>query len=77
MAGVAAGAGDLQPLPCRCRESQRLVEFSICKQTSVAGYLAPHERQPHRSVEIDAQVTRLAVTHSVPPSEEQELAANP
>ena len=53
MTGVAAGAGVLQPLPRGCRESQRLVEFSIRKQTSVAGYLAPHERQPHGTVEID------------------------
>jgi len=77
MTGVAAGAGVLQPLPRRCRESQRLVEFSICKQTGVAGYLAPHERQPHSTVEIDTQVTLLAVTHAVPLSEEQELAGNP
>ena len=42
-----------QPLSCRCCEFQRLVEFSIRKHTSVAGYLAPQERQLQSTVEID------------------------
>ena len=67
MTGAADGAGVLQPLPCRYRESQRLVEFSIRKQTNVAGYLAPHERHPHSPVEIDMQITLLAVTPWFPP----------
>ncbi len=64
---VTADPGILQSLSCRCCESQRLVEFSIRKQTSVAGYLAPHqERQLQSTVAIDPPVTRLAVTQWVP-----------
>ena len=77
MTGVADGAEVVQPLPPSCRESQRLVEFSIRKPPSVAGYLALQERQPHSTVEIDTATHPFGSHPLGSPSEEEDLAGNP
>jgi hypothetical protein len=53
------------PARAHRRQPERLVKLSVRQQPGVGRDLAAQERQLHAAVEIDPQITFLAVTHGV------------
>jgi hypothetical protein len=67
----------LQVVCTRLCQCQRHVEFSVRKQPGVGGDLAAREPQLQTAIEIDPQLSVLAVTHRISLSAWHECAKDP
>src|SRR5262249_31563657 len=74
--GVLPDAGVMQSTRRRVGQAQRVVEFAVGQESSVAGDRGAVEHQFDLAVEVHAQGVLVAVTHWVPRSFRQEVVGN-